>query len=194
MRLSRLILLAALMMLAVVLTVCGGSSSSVTTAESSGDTSVASTDDAVQDDAVEDDAGNASSSEVGELSEPSSITEELFITANTSESLEVDLLAGDVLTLEIALEGHSTGGSRADTGQAGAYTKVTVSVLNEYDEVVFLQTEVEGVDGSQVHAEGAQGQHLDSITILDSGTHTISVFNPLLLQGQSADLTYHINQ
>ncbi len=192
MRLSRLTLLAALMMLAALLTVCGGEESTTTTSvESSDNTNVASTADVVED---EPEADEPDTSVVGELSEPSSTTEELFITANSSESAEVDLMAGDVLTLELAMEGHSTGGSRADTGQAGAYTQVTVSVLNEYDEVVFLQTNVEGEDGSQVHHEGAKGQLLDSITIQDSGTHTISVFNPLLLQGISCDLTYHINQ
>ncbi len=207
MRLSRLTLLAALMILAALLTVCGGEeSTTATTGVSSGDTSVASADDAVQDDAVEDDAveddaveDDTSSSVVGELSEPSSIREHFFITANSSESIEVDLVAGDVLIVEIALEGHSTGGSASSIGQAGVSTKVTVAVTNEYDEVIFLKAGVEGQPNLEavynvVQAEDAQGEFLEAITIEDTGTHTIAVFNPLLLQGQSADLTIHINQ
>ena len=212
MRLSRLTLLAALMILAALLTVCGGEeSTTATTGVSPGDTSVASADDAVQDDAVEDDAveddaveddaveDDTSSSVVGELSEPSSTTEEFFITANDSESVEIDLIAGDVLIVEIALEGHSTGGSASSIGQAGVSTKVTVAVTNEYDEVIFLKAGVEGQPSDAakyniLQAEDAQGEILEAITIEDTGTHTISVFNPLLLQGQSAHLTIHINQ
>ncbi|MBD47662.1 MAG: hypothetical protein CL891_00990 [Dehalococcoidia bacterium] len=201
MRLSRLTLLAALMILAALLTVCGGEESTpATTGVSSGDTSVGLADDAVEDDAVEDavedDAveDDTSSSVVGELSEPSSTTEELFITANSSESIEVDLMAGDVLIVEIALEGHSTGGSRSDIGQAGVSTKVTVAVTNEYDEVIFMKAEVTGQTSAVIQSEGAHGEVLDAITIEETGIHTISVFNPLLLQGQSADLTININQ
>ena len=213
MRLSRLTLLAALMMLAALLTVCGGEEpTTATTGVSSGDTNVASSvddaveddaveDDAVEDDAVEDDAVEAdtSSSAVGELSEPSSIKEELFVTANSSEEMEVDLMAGDLLIVEIALEGHSTGGSASSIGQAGVYTTVTVAVTNEYEEVIYLNTGVEGQPSDAakyniVRAEDAHGELLDPITIEETGTHTISVFNPLLLQGQSADITLHINQ
>lgn len=207
MRLSRLTLLAALMILAALLTVCGGEEpTTATTGLSSGDTSVASADDAVQDDAVEDDAveddaveDDTSSSVVGELSEPSSIREHFFITANSSESIEVDLVAGDVLIVEISLEGHSTGGSASSIGQAGVSTKVTVAVTNGYDDVIFLKAGVEGQPNLEavynvVQAEDAPGEILEAITIEDTGTHTIAVFNPMLLQGQSADLTIHINQ
>ena len=212
MRLSRLTLLAALMILAALLTVCGGEeSTTATTGVSSGDTSVASADDAVQDDAVEDDAveddaveddaveDDTSSSAVGELSEPSSIKEELFVTANSSEEMEIDLMAGDVLIVEISLEGHSTGGSASSIGQAGVSTNVTVAVTNEYEEVIFIKAGVEGQPSLEavyniVQAEDAPGEVLDPITIEETGTHTISVFNPLLLQGQSADITLHINQ
>ena len=208
MRLSRLTPLAALMMLAALLTVCGGEEpTTATTGVSSGDTNVASSvDDAVEDDAVEDDAveddvveADTSSSAVGELSEPSTVKEEFFVTANSSEEMEVDLMAGDVLIVEIALEGHSTGGSASSIGQAGVYTTVTVAVTNEYEEVLLLNTGVEGQPSDAakynlVRAEDAHGELLDPITIQETGTHTISVFNPLLLQGQSADITLHINQ
>ena len=203
MRLSRLTPLAALMMLAALLTVCGGEEpTTATTGVSSGDTNVASSvDDAVEDDAVEDDVVEAdtSSSAVGELSEPSTVKEEFFVTANSSEEMEVDLMAGDVLIVEIALEGHSTGGSASSIGQAGVYTTVTVAVTNEYEEVLLLNTGVEGQPSDAakynlVRAEDAHGELLDPITIQETGTHTISVFNPLLLQGQSADITLHINQ
>ncbi len=203
MRLSRLTPLAALMMLAALLTVCGGEEpTTATTGVSSGDTNVASSvDDAVEDDAVEDDVVEAdtSSSAVGELSEPSTVKEEFFVTANSSEEMEVDLIAGDVLIVEIAVEGHSTGGSASSIGQAGVYTTVTVAVTNEYEEVIYLNTGVEGQPSDAakynlVRAEDAPGEILDPITIEETGTHTISVFNPLLLQGQSADITLHINQ
>ena len=203
MRLSRLTLLAALMMLAALLTVCGGEEpTTATSGVSSGDTNVASSvDDAVEDDAVEDDVVEAdtSSSAVGELSEPSTVKEEFFVTANSSEEMEVDLIAGDVLIVEIAVEGHSTGGSASSIGQAGVYTTVTVAVTNEYEEVIYLNTGVEGQPSDAakyniVRAEDAPGEILDPITIEETGTHTISVFNPLLLQGQSADITLHINQ
>ena len=208
MRLSRLTLLAALMMLAALLTVCGGEEpTTATSGVSSGDTNVASSvDDAVEDDAVEDDAveddvveADTSSSAVGELSEPSTVKEEFFVTANSSEEMEVDLIAGDVLIVEIAVEGHSTGGSASSIGQAGVYTTVTVAVTNEYEEVIYLNTGVEGQPSDAakyniVRAEDAPGEILDPITIEETGTHTISVFNPLLLQGQSADITLHINQ
>ena len=203
MRLSRITLLAALMMLAALLTVCGGEEpTTATSGVSSAATNVtSSTDDAVEDDAVEDDAVEAdtSSSAAGELSEPSSIKEDFFVTANSSEEMEIDLIAGDVLIVEIALEGHSTGGSASSIGQAGVYTTVTLAVTNEYEEVIYLNTGVEGQPSdaakyNMVQAEGAPGEMLDPITIEETGTHTISVFNPLLLQGQSAHITLHINQ
>jgi hypothetical protein len=184
-------------MLTALLTVCGGENPTIVTTEvSSSNTSVASTDDGVEVDIVQDDT---SSSAVAELSEPFSATEKLWMTANTSESMEVNLIAGDVLVVEISLEGHSTGGSASSIGQAGVSTKVTVAVTNGYDEVIFMKAEVQGQPNLEsvynvVQAENVQGEILEAITIEDTGTHTISVFNPMLLQGQSAEVTYHINQ
>ncbi len=113
-------------------------------------------------------------------SESTSGSETLFISANESEEISVNLAAGDVLEVTFASESNITGGRNVSAGIGGAEEGIQLAIRDPLDSSLLTIDDTTSTSTVSVEAEV-------------NGEHQIFFFNPFLLQAVTVEVSWTVN-
>jgi hypothetical protein len=111
---------------------------------------------------------------------PSSGSETLFITANETGTITVELNAGDILELSFDVESSITGGQNVSAGIGQATQGIKLVINDPLAEPLVTIDDTTDSDTVSVEAE-------------ISGEHLIFFFNPFPLQAVNVEASWEVN-
>ena len=117
---------------------------------------------------------------ISQQGEDSSGSDSLFISANESGIVMVDLMAGDVLEVIFDVESNITGGQNVSAGIGKAAEGIQLAINDSLGTALVTIDDTTDSDTVSVEAE-------------INGEHQIIFFNPFLLQAVTVNVSWTVN-
>ena len=112
--------------------------------------------------------------------ESSSGSEKLFISANETGEITVQLVAGDVLEVSFNAQSNIVGGQNVSAGIGGASEGIQLAVRDPLETTLHTITDTTASDTVTVEAEV-------------NGEHKVFFFNPFALQAVTVEVSWMVN-